>query len=251
MNLIDPLFDALVSVRNRDISSYVAELETLWTFGPGKPSAAHALRLARRGSDGQVQSSLREVAPVMDALSFVCLMCGDAFEAKRGLQTHQASCGKRFPTTLSSQETEADEAEPDEAENESRRRQLFRETQQCTVVRDLATLRYDLFTPASHVDRLKHIVSEWVGSMRDEVTRRLAPMVSAQELPTLRSSVAAVMDAFNGIESAKKEAAALRKTLPLLHVTPRQLGKRMLTVKDAEGIRYQSKGVSHIVLGSE
>jgi hypothetical protein len=80
--------------------------------------------------------------------------------------------------------------------------------------------------------------------MRDEVTRRLSPMCMEDALPAIKDMVAIVMDVFNGIETAKKEAAVLKKTLPLLELAPRTLGTRTLTVQDAEGVVYRTKTVS-------
>jgi hypothetical protein len=100
----------------------------------------------------------------MNALAFVCSMCERAFGTARGLQTHQAYCARRFPTPDSGETDvtmDASDALPDEA-NLRRRNQLFVDNQRATYVKDLASLRYDLFTPASHVDRVKDMVKNWV-----------------------------------------------------------------------------------------
>ena len=183
----------------------------------------------------------------MNEGEYGCSECRRRFTTLRGLQIHRGTCRRRGATPRAPEEATATSPDaPDEAENELRRQKLFQATQHSAVVSALAAFRYDMFTPGSHVDKFKHVVAQWVGSMQEEVLRRLAPLVAPHDLPTVRSVVAEVMDTFKGIGTAKTEAAALAKTLPLLDVHPRTLGTRPLTVTDAEGHRYRSKEVSSL-----
>lgn len=51
----------------------------------------------------------------------------------------------------------------------------------------------------------------------------------------LRNVVCSVLDFFAGIETEKKEAAALRERVPLVKIVYRELGRRTLRSVDAEG----------------
>ena len=176
---------------------------------------------------------------------FQCGRCLNAwFPSQRGLQSHLGKCMKRFPAGGVGRPETVRVNGADDGADEATRASLYEATRQAHVLADLSTLRYDKFFPASHLELCKEMVKSWVNAAQKEVMRRMAPLLNATLRPKLKETLDVTMDVFKGLETEKLEAAVLAETLPLLALAPRVLGKRALTVTDAEGIKWSSKVVS-------
>lgn len=196
-------------------------------------------------------------AAAMLLLLFQCRICGRRFPTLHGMQTHvgrdckhRSQLHSEYATQAALQaaeeqaETKEDRAMAD-ADAERRRCAIFEKTRRAAILDDLTRLRYDVFMPSSHVDQFKAGVTKWLELTREELVRRLTPLVGTENMLDLEYVARTTMDLFDGIRTTDQEGARLRDTLPLLKIEPRILGESTIDIKDAEGNIYRSKTTKH------
>jgi len=112
---------------------------------------------------------------------------------------------------------------------------VYKDSTRQEVGNDLADWRFSKYIPSTTVDSVKAKVRGWLQKAADELVRRLDGRGGAMSRDDLRNVVCSVLDLFNGIETEKKEAAALRDRVPMLPIVYRELGRRRLHSVDADG----------------
>ena len=194
-------------------------------------------------------------AAAMLLLLFQCRICGKRFQTHHGLQTHFGKDCKHRPHSEYATQASLQAADKQaatladramlEADAERRRCAIFEKTRRAAIMDDLTRLRYDVFMPSSHVDQFKAGVTKWLELTREELVRRLTPLVGTENMLHLEHISRTIMDLFDGIRTTDQEGAQLRATLPLIKLEPRILGESRMEIKDAEGNVYRSKTVKH------
>ena len=154
---------------------------------------------------------------------WICRVCKERFDTERGLHTHFGlKCKGRLESWTSS-----DCCEPpaiDVGRGASQR--IFQGNMHQRVLHDLTCMRYDKFMASSHMDGFKTAIAEWLQDIRVQLKRCLSKVVQPGMHDVANAIIDETTDVFHGIDTAAKEAASLRKTLPLLDLQPRLLGKR-------------------------
>ena len=200
-------------------------------------------------------------AAAVELLLFQCRICGERFKTNHGLQTHHGKVCKHRPYRAEWAKSQAagqaagqaaDEQAAALAEQlvstadaERRRCAIFEKTRRTVILDDLTRLRYDSFVASSHVDQFKAGVTRWLELARDELVRRLKPLVGEGNMLHLEYIARTTMDLFDQIRTTEQEGSQLRTKLPLLKLEPRLLGESLLEIKDADGIVYRSKTIKH------
>lgn len=208
-------------------------------------------RVSMLGGAASLGAALVTCAAASFAESFQCRVCGEHFKSRHGLSIHFGrKCKRRTRRNLDWQEMMHDCAAEDDtprSDAAQRRAAIFRKAQRSRILDDLTRFRYDLFMPSSHVDQFKSAVATWTLTAKEELLRRLSPLVSDGHQLNLKSIVHTTLDLFNGIRTGHQEEQLLRTKLPLLKLEPRVLGPpRTLYVKDAEGNVFRSKQVTDV-----
>ena len=111
---------------------------------------------------------------------------------------------------------------------------VYEDSTREAVGNDFADWRFTKYIPSTTVDSFKTKVRGWLQKAADELVRRLDGR-GAISRDDLRDVVCSVLDLFAGIETEKKEAAALRERVPLVPIVYRELGRRTLHSMDTDG----------------
>ena len=161
-----------------------------------------------------------------------CPACGQAANGQRGMESHLG----RYPE-CAAQAWTPEPVEEDKQAERSRQDQadIYEHSTQEAVGNDLADFRYTKYIPSATINTFKIKVCGWLQHAADELVRRLDGRAMVAD--DLRQVVCSVLNLFAGIETEKKEAAALRARVPLVDVVYRELGRRTVHSMDADGFK--------------
>ena len=133
-----------------------------------------------------------------------CPACGQGVDGERGLACHYGrhpACSARAPVPME-EDPQASAVQRDQAA-------VYEDSTREAVGNDFADWRFTKYIPSTTVDSFKTKVRGWLQKAADELVRRLDGR-GAISRDDLRDVVCSVLDLFAGIETEKKEAAALR-----------------------------------------
>ena len=186
--------------------------------------------------------------------TYECL-CGRAFTSEDGLNVHQRLMGcdavlpspDLLPSQVQAQHEEDREVELSERVKKKAKTLEYGDRMRSEIALELGRLRYVKMVPASHVDKFKAIMSNWLGLMVEELEKDVGEIVTEHdECLRLKEIIRSKADFFNGIETEKTEMAYLKKHIPIIMPVARKMQKLPSSDEEAAAALFPSQSTEYI-----